>query len=524
MMSLLGRADRAFDEALTALSGAPVRQLTESLATARSALAAPMRVAVIGRVKAGKSTLMNALLGADVAPTGPDELTYNVTTFTHAPDRALVVHFKDDRPPESHPFEWLRQLVDRTLGNPDMLRSIRHVEVKLPNDMLERLQLIDTPGFGSFFDTDSRNTLEFLGLTAEEVDHVTREHAIGADAVAYLFPRGMAASDRNLVADFEGAAIGDFTPINAIAVLTKVDAYWSAELADNDPLATGMDITKRIKAEPGVERIFFDVLPVCGLLASAASMLKPGDVETLTVLAQRQPDELMRQLKTARRFVTAPHEDSPVTAEQRIGLMQRFGQYGIWLSTGLIRDGMVETAELQQQLLRRSGLGAVRDLLLSHYASRATLIKASSAVNRNRAICARVSQESDGAAAIAAAAAAGQLEAFEVDEHAIAELALLRQFYRDDTALGLSAAEADEFLTVSGERGGSCFSRLGVHEQTPLRDMLTITQDRLTYWHGRADQFGLASKTVHAARQIRRSYELIAYHVEMAQQHLEMTT
>ena len=62
MMSLLGRADRAFDEALTALSGAPIRQLTESLATARSALAAPMRVAVIGRVKAGKSTLMNALL------------------------------------------------------------------------------------------------------------------------------------------------------------------------------------------------------------------------------------------------------------------------------------------------------------------------------------------------------------------------------------------------------------------------------------------------------------------------------
>ena len=54
--------------------------------------------------------------------------------------------------------------------------------------------------------------------------------------------------------------------------------------------------------------------------------------------------------------------------------------------------------------------------------------------------------------------------------------------------------------------------------------MLTITQDRLTYWRGRADQFGQASKTVHAARQIRRSYELIAYHVEMAQQHLEMTT
>lgn len=96
-MSLLGRADHAFDEALIALSGAPLQQLTELLATARTALAGPMRVAVIGRVKAGKSTLMNALLGAEVAPTGPEELTYNVNTFVHAPVPGLLVHFRDEQ-------------------------------------------------------------------------------------------------------------------------------------------------------------------------------------------------------------------------------------------------------------------------------------------------------------------------------------------------------------------------------------------------------------------------------------------
>jgi hypothetical protein len=522
-MSLLDRADRAFDEALTVLCGASLQQLTGSLATLRAALAAPMRVAVIGRVKAGKSTLMNALLGAEVAPTGPEELTFNVNTFIHAPAPTLTVHFRDGRPPQRRPFGWLRQLVDRTGGDPDVLRSIRHVDVGLPNAMLERLQLIDTPGFGSFFDADSRNTLEFLGLTTDDVDHVTRAHAAGADAVAYLFPRGMAAADRDLAADFEGAAIGDFTPVNAIAVLTKVDAYWSAESPDGDPLAAGLAITRRIKAEPGVERIFFDVLPVCGLLASGAATLGPADAEALTALARLPPGELARRLKTARRFVTTPYDDVPVTPEQRAGLMRRFDQYGIWLASALIRDGVTGLPELQGQLLRRSGLGAVRDLLLSHYASRAALIKASGAVNRSRALCSRAAQETRGPAATAAAAAAGRLEAFEVDEHAIAELALLRQFYRDEAALGLSAAEAGELLTVSGEHGGSCSSRLGVGEQTPLPDMLTIAQARLAYWHRRADQFGLASKTIHAARQIRRSYEVIAYHVETAQQHLEMT-
>ncbi len=522
-MPLLDRADHAFGKAMAALSGAPLPQLTDALATARAALAEPMRVAVIGRIKAGKSTLMNALLGGEVAPTGPEELTYNVNIFIYAPRPTLTVHFRDGRPPERRPSGWLRQLVDRTSGDPDVLRSIRHVEVGLPNAALERLQLIDTPGFGSFFDTDSRNTLEFLGLTTDDVDHVTRAHAVGADAVAYLFTRGMAAADRDLAADFEGTTIGDFTPVNAIAVLTRVDKYWKAESPDEDPMAVGLRITNRIKAEPGVERIFFDVLPVCGLLASGAATFGPADAEPLTALARLPPTELASRLKNARRFVTATYDDVPVTPAQRADLMSRFDQYGIWLASALIRDGVAGPPELQDELLRRSGLGAVRDLLMSHYASRAALIKASGAVNRSRALSSRVSQESHGYAATAAAAAAGQLEAFEVHEHAIAELALLRQFYRDDAALGLSADEAEELLTISGEHGGSCFSRLGVHEQTPLPDMLTKAQTRLAYWRQRSDQFGLATKTIHAARQIRRSYEVIAYHVESAQQHLEMT-
>jgi len=523
-MTLLDRADRAFGEALALLRGAPPQQLTESLAAARAALTAPMRVAVIGRVKAGKSTLMNALLGAETAPTGVEELTYNVTTFIHATVPALTVHFRDGRPPERRPPGWLSQLVGRTTGDIDVLRSIHHVDVGLPNAMLERLELIDTPGFGSFFDADSRNTLEFLGLTTDDVDHVTRAHAAGADAVAYLFPRGVAAADRDLAADFEGAAIGDFTPVNAIAVLTKVDGYWSAESPDEDPLTAGLDITRRRKAEPGIERIFFDMLPVCGLLASGAATLGPRDAESLTALARLPPGELARRLKDARRFATAPYDDISVTPQQRAELVRRFGLYGIWLASGLIRDDVTGQPELRDQLLQRSGLNAIRDLLLSHYADRAALIKASGAVNRSRALCSRAAQESPGPAGPAAAAAAGRLEEFEVSEHAIAELALLRRFYRDGAGLGLSAAEAGELLTVSGEHGGSCFSRLGVDEQTPLTDMLTIAQARLAYWRRRADQFGLASKTITAARQILRSYEVVAYHVETAQRHLEMMT
>src|SRR5206468_270497 len=63
---------------------APYRALADLhclLGDGQDRLQAPMRVAIIGRVKAGKSTAMNALLGHPVVPTGETEVTFNVTWF-----------------------------------------------------------------------------------------------------------------------------------------------------------------------------------------------------------------------------------------------------------------------------------------------------------------------------------------------------------------------------------------------------------------------------------------------------------
>ena len=50
----------------------------------------PLRVAIAGKVKAGKSTLLNALVGEEIAPTDAGECTrvvtwYQVTTRVHSP-------------------------------------------------------------------------------------------------------------------------------------------------------------------------------------------------------------------------------------------------------------------------------------------------------------------------------------------------------------------------------------------------------------------------------------------------------
>ena len=48
-------------------------------------LSEPIRIALAGTLKAGKSTLVNALVGQDIAPTDATEATRIVTWFRHGP-------------------------------------------------------------------------------------------------------------------------------------------------------------------------------------------------------------------------------------------------------------------------------------------------------------------------------------------------------------------------------------------------------------------------------------------------------
>ena len=66
----------------------------------RSTLEAPPRIVVVGRLKSGKSTLVNALIGAPMAETAALEATNVVTVFQYgAPDRAEAILLDGQRLP-----------------------------------------------------------------------------------------------------------------------------------------------------------------------------------------------------------------------------------------------------------------------------------------------------------------------------------------------------------------------------------------------------------------------------------------
>ncbi len=126
-------------------------------------------LAVLGQFKRGKSTLLNALLGAPVLPTAAIPVTAVPTFVRHGTDRQIRIHFQGQREPVHEVVPdaaaaraLLEQFVTET-GNPHNRLGVEQVEVWWPAPVLARgVVLIDTPGVGSTFRHNTEATLNFL--------------------------------------------------------------------------------------------------------------------------------------------------------------------------------------------------------------------------------------------------------------------------------------------------------------------------------------------------------------------------
>ncbi|HUI06824.1 MAG TPA: dynamin family protein [Verrucomicrobiae bacterium] len=126
-------------------------------------------LAVLGQFKRGKSTLINALLGAPVLPASVVPLT-SIPTFLHGGEQLTArVVFENGKPDERFAGpdadalgEFLGRFVTEE-ANPHNRLGVKQVEVTYPATVLRQgLALIDTPGIGSTFRHNTEATLNFL--------------------------------------------------------------------------------------------------------------------------------------------------------------------------------------------------------------------------------------------------------------------------------------------------------------------------------------------------------------------------
>ncbi|TVR74654.1 MAG: GTP-binding protein HSR1 [Sphaerobacteraceae bacterium] len=495
-------------------------QISRLVTTSRERLDRPMQVAIVGLIKAGKSTMMNAILGEEMVPTGQVETTFNVNWLQYRDRPALEIRFKDGTEPEWRSFEELDQLTRRADGTHDYLKRIRHIVVHYPSEILKQLHLIDTPGLESTHEDDSQNTVEFLQLHGDEISERTREEASSADAVLYLFSLGVHESDRNAMTLFHGPTIAGASPINAIGVLTKVDNYWNATEPDVDPLETGIRVATRIAREPDIKRIFHGVYPVCGLLAFGARTLDDSEFEALRELATASRDQLTTMMMSIRRLREQDFPEIPVSPERRAPLVDRLGAYGIWAACEELRQGANTREQLKQRLLERSGLPRLERVVLSHFGNRSFLIKLERSLAELSAACQLGRQSRAEHARQLGEEIAGEVERLKLQEHVFEELRLLSDFY--DGKLTLGPDEAQNLLEITGESGTTVGDRLGLGNRATLEEMEIEALRLLGHWRNRASDFATPRREAAAARVMERSYEHLLYHLREAKRHLQL--
>ena len=118
-------------------------------------------VACVGQFKRGKSTLLNALVGCEVVPTGFVPVTAVPTVIRfgdklHARIRLHDGSWRDIAMPE------LKEYVTEEL-NPENKKAVEGAEVFVPSPLLSSgMCFVDTPGLGSVFTGNTATTQAFI--------------------------------------------------------------------------------------------------------------------------------------------------------------------------------------------------------------------------------------------------------------------------------------------------------------------------------------------------------------------------
>jgi hypothetical protein len=459
----------------TAEAAATTPAAAGALAAARRRLDEPLRVAIAGKVKAGKSTLLNALLAEELAPTDAGECTRIVTWYRRA-DRPEVIVRPRTGPARPRPFDRSAGALQVDLGDLEP-SDVEQLQVGWPTQRLAALTLIDTPGIASLSTDVSAET--YRALTPEG------DRPGQADAVVYLL-RHAHGSDVRFLDAFHDDELAHGTPMNAVGVLARADEIGSCTL---DAMDVARRVADRYGAEPRLRQLCPVIVPVSGLLGLAGESLREEEVRALRTLASAPSSDVTPLLLTADRFVTRP-SSTPVSQTDRRHLLDRLGLFGVRSAVELLRTGRVRTAqELGAELVRLSGLARLREVLMAQFTDRARILKARSALAALDAVLA--GGEVDGADALRRRA-----EELLAGAHEFVEVRVLNELRSG--GLRLPEARAAELQRLLGAGGHGATARLGVAAGTSPEELRSRCTEALGRWR-RLTGHPLADRSVQVA-------------------------
>ncbi|MDY6896719.1 MAG: dynamin family protein [Cyanobacteriota bacterium] len=123
------------------------------------------RLLVLGDMKRGKSTFLNALIGERLLPSDVNPCTAVLTVLRYGAEKTVTVHFNDGKSPQKLDFDSFKHKYTIDPAEAKRLEEekkpafpdVSHAVVEYPLPLLEKgIEIIDSPGLN---DTEARNEL-----------------------------------------------------------------------------------------------------------------------------------------------------------------------------------------------------------------------------------------------------------------------------------------------------------------------------------------------------------------------------
>lgn len=141
------------------------RDIEDIIRTSQQLKEGVFRLMVLGDMKRGKSTFLNALIGERLLPSDVNPCTAILTVLRYGSSKKVIIYFNDSTPPEEIDFDTFKK---RFTINPNEAKKLEREKklafpnidcavVEYPLSLLEKgVEIVDTPGLN---DTEARNEI-----------------------------------------------------------------------------------------------------------------------------------------------------------------------------------------------------------------------------------------------------------------------------------------------------------------------------------------------------------------------------